>query len=376
MKFEQIILVLKSHVFLILMILAITVGTTFVATKFISKQYVATTSIIVDFQNSNPFEPLGLPAQLSSSYMATQTDIIKSRNVALKVVEKLDLASSTSLRNWYLIETGGAGSYKDFLAEDMISNLTVEPARESRVIKISYKSGNPKFSVQAADAFANAYIDTTLELLMGPARRNAAWFDEQLKKLRSDLETSQSRLTSYQQEKGIIAIDERLDTETRRLNELSTQFVSAQAEAFDVKSRQLGQNHPEYKRAIKRESSLKASLNRQKRKLLEVKKQRDELGVLAREVDNAQLSYDTALQRYNKSNMESQFNQTNISILNKAVEPVKHVSPILTLNLAIAVILGLFLGIAIAFIIELLNQKIRVDDDLLQVLGVPVLAKI
>jgi len=376
MNFEQLLLILKSHLLLIIAALAITVATTIVVTGYIAKKYVASTSLILDYQNSNPFEPLGLPAQLSSSYMATQTDIISSRNVAVKVAVRMKLDTNTVLRDEYETKTEGRGSYKNWIAEYLISNLTVEPARESRVINISFESTDPKFSVLAADTFADAYIETTLELAMEPARRNAAWFEDQLKKLRSKLEAAEGNLTLYQQEKGIIAIDERLDTETRRLNELSSKLVTAQSDSFDVKSRQLGKNHPEYKRAIQRESSLRSLLGRQKNKVLKVKKQRDELSVLAREVENAQLSYNSTLQRYNKSSMESQFNQTNISILNKAVRPAKHSSPILILNIVIAVVLGLFLGIALAILIEMFNKKVRVEDDLLNVLGVPILAKI
>jgi uncharacterized protein involved in exopolysaccharide biosynthesis len=89
-----------------------------------------------------------------------------------------------------------------------------------------------------ANAFAQAYIETNIELRVDPARQYAAWFDERLKTLRDNLEQAQARLSAYQQEKGIVATDERVDQETARLSALTTQLASTQAERADMSSRQ------------------------------------------------------------------------------------------------------------------------------------------
>ena len=72
---------------------------------------------------------------------------------------------------------------------------------------------------------------------MEPTRQAAAWFDEQLKSLRANLETAQARLTDYHRKQGIILADERLDVEFARLGELSTQVVRAQEQRFDWTTR-------------------------------------------------------------------------------------------------------------------------------------------
>ena len=64
-----------------------------------------------------------------------------------------------------------------------------------------------------------------------------------------------------------------------------------------------------------------------------------------REVDSEQQNYDATLQSYYKTVMESQFNQTNISILSPAFPPSKPASPNVPLNMLSAVVLGLFLGL-------------------------------
>ena len=50
--------------------------------------------------------------------------------------------------------------------------------------------------------------------------------------LRDNLEVTQAKLSKYQQEHGIVSVDNRLDVESMRLNDLSAQLVVAQSQAM------------------------------------------------------------------------------------------------------------------------------------------------
>jgi uncharacterized protein involved in exopolysaccharide biosynthesis len=52
------------------------------------------------------------------------------------------------------------------------------------------------------------------------------------------VEVAQSRLSKYQQEHGIVSLDNRLDVESNRLNDLSGQLVLAQGQSMEANSRQ------------------------------------------------------------------------------------------------------------------------------------------
>ncbi len=88
-----------------------------------------------------------------------------------------------------------------------------------------------------ANAFAQAYMDTTLELRVDPTRHAATWFDEQLQTLRRDMETAQQRLTAYQREHGIVSTDEKFDEEYARLTDLSAQLARAQEHNVELQAR-------------------------------------------------------------------------------------------------------------------------------------------
>jgi chain length determinant protein EpsF len=88
------------------------------------------------------------------------------------------------------------------------------------------------------NGFANAYIQTNLQLKVEPSQKAASFLGEQTKALRANLETAQAKISKYQQEKGLTNIVGSLDVESARLNDLSSQLVMAQSQAYESNSRQ------------------------------------------------------------------------------------------------------------------------------------------
>lgn len=125
--------------------------------------------------------------------------------------------------------------------------------------------------------------------------------------------------------------------------------------------------------AQKREDQIKASLNAQRAKVLEMKKVRDDLTVLLREVENSQRAYDGAQGRMTQTKLESQSGQTNVMVINEAVEPIEHSSPKIILNTILSIILGSMLAVGFALLREMSDRIVRSETDLAESLGIPVL---
>src|SRR5690606_8807635 len=67
-------------------------------TYFTPRSYTSTTELIIDGKGQDPVSGQSLPARMMSGYIATQADIIRSRNVANKVIDQLALTAEPSLR--------------------------------------------------------------------------------------------------------------------------------------------------------------------------------------------------------------------------------------------------------------------------------------
>lgn len=238
MSFSQFLLILRARYPIILLTLLVTVATTVVVTMQMPKTYKATASLVVNYKGSDPLTGMTLPAQLMPGYMATQVDIIQSHNVGLKVVDQLDLASSPAVQAQFNKDTKGQGDIKNWLADLLLNKLDVEPSKQSSVINISFDGTDPQFAAEVANAFALAYQQTNIQLKVDPSKKASTYLTEQVNTLREKLEQAQQKLSRYQHEKGFTSVDERLDVESARLNELSAQLVAAQAQSYEAKSRQ------------------------------------------------------------------------------------------------------------------------------------------
>lgn len=238
LSFSQIIRMLrgrwKACLITFLLFIALGVG----LTSLMTEKYTAKSTILLDFRSADPVSGNNVPGQLFPGYLATQLDLIRSHNVGLKVVDALAIDKVPEVRAQFMKSTEGRGTIRDWVADRLIKAVKLEPSRESSVVDISYTSADPKFSAAVANAVAQGFISMNLELKVDPARETSAWFDDQLKTLKANLERAQTKLSNYQQENGIIATDERLDSENSRLQELSGQLVLAQTQSYDEMSKQ------------------------------------------------------------------------------------------------------------------------------------------
>ena len=128
--------------------------------------------------------------------------------------------------------------------------------------------------------------------------------------------------------------------------------------------------------ARQRFNELSGAFERQKSKVLELKQQREEATLLARDLENAQRIYDAALQRYGQSRMEAQSTQTDIAVLTPAVAPTAASRPRVMFNLLLAVFFGTLLGVSLGFLVELLDRRVRSGQDIAGGLEIPVLAEV
>lgn len=445
MNLRQLFVILLARWWAIALVFGVTVGATTVVTLLLPKNYTASTTIVIEPKLTDALGGANLGSQmLGQVYLATQIDIMQSQKAGERAVAILGIPDSPAARKQFMEETQGQGRIETYFAEQLQKRLEIKPSRESAVVSMTFTGSEPRFAADVANAFARAYIETTLELRTQPAKQFANWFDEQLKGLRADLERAQTRLSAFQQRNGIVGNDERLDVENVRLAELSSQLVVAQSQGFDARaragagtptvgsapeiastqivaqlrtelarsetrlqelSRQFGSAHPTYERQYaemlalrarveeelahsasgvaaaartnsRRESELRAAVAAQKARVLELKKLRDEMAVLQREVENAQKVYELALQRYAQNSLESQTTQTNASVLATAAAPSSPSSPRVKLNIALGTVLGLLLGVAVAVLLELADRRVRAGEDVEAGLNLPLLGSL
>ena len=438
MSIKQFLRIVWARKWLVLALLVIVSVAGTATTLLLPKQYTAEAAMIVEMRVDPVLGALA-PSLAAPSYMATQIDILKSERVAGRVVKMLGVERSPSAVAQWRTQTNAKIPLDRYFANLLQRGLSVEPSRGSNVINVSFSAQDPIFAQAAANAFAQAYMDVSVELRVAPARQSAAFLDQQTKVLRNNLEAAQARLSKFQQEKGIVVSDERFDQENARYQALTTQLSAAQGEQVDANTRLrnsggesspdilfnpavqnlrsqlasaetkltelsaiVGKNHPariqleaqigELRQQIGAESrrvsggtatlnrgsnqkvaELQAMVDQQKKKLLTLRADRDQVAVYIRDVDTAQRAYEVVSSRVGQFTLESQNNQADTRLLSQAVEPLEPSRPKVVVGILGSVLGGLALGMLAALGWELIDRRVRDPEDMMVMAGVPVI---
>jgi polysaccharide biosynthesis transport protein len=124
-----------------------------------------------------------------------------------------------------------------------------------------------------------------------------------------------------------------------------------------------------------RERELQSVLAAQKGRVMAINKQRDELNVYRRDVEAAQRAYDEVSKSASLTRLQSLSNQTNVMRLDTAQAPLKPAGAGRSTVLLAAAFGGVLLGIGLALWLELTHRRVRSAADIVQVLDLPVLAR-
>jgi len=336
--------------------------------------------------------------------------------------------------------TPGAGSLREWIAQTLLSKFKVGASDRDNIISMSYAASQPDQAARVTNAFLDAYLQANLALRTQPAERTAQWYAAQLKTQQSAAEQAQARLVAYQKKYGVILTEQdpqaaaplqalaaqqaaaaaqnyadtsraqiaadhsaeimrdpvvqslktSLALAQARLSQLAQtegpnnpQYIAAQAEASSLQSK-LAQQIATVQKTVQstaqvsRQSmaDMQAAVRAQQQRLISDNTLKAEGQFLVQQATNAQKLYDATLRSYQESQMLSKSDQTDITVLSRAVPPLTPTGPRALITVAIGGLLGLFLGISVALVIEQLQRKVRSVQEVIDLTGAPLLGTV
>ena len=187
---------------------------------------------------------------------------------------------------------------------------------------------------------------------------------QQLSETRAELSaTYQQKLSVYRPEfPEMQQLQAQLDEADRQIETIAGNIRASIRQQFQI--------------AANEERSLQSQVNGLKGDVLDLQDRSIEYNIIQREVDTSRQLYDGLLQRYKEVGVAGGVTANNISIVDRAEPPAKPSKPNLIINLAIAALLGLGLGVLAAFVLEALDESIASPEDIESKLEVPVLGLI
>ena len=233
--------------------------------------YKAETKLLADpIQPNAPTQDQYTNTALVFLFYETQYEIIRSQNIANKAVDKLDLVAQAKAENdankaKQAIPTEPENIFQQIkawrksfdwqewlpeeirpqtdpvveptdeemrrrLASGIQGSLSVKGGKQSKIIRISYESPDPKQAADITNAIADAYVEFGLNSRLTGAKKTSSWLSEQLNDLKSKLQQSESALQAYQKQKGMVDTKHQQQIAGTQLTSLNTKLIQAQTD--------------------------------------------------------------------------------------------------------------------------------------------------
>jgi capsular exopolysaccharide synthesis family protein len=127
----------------------------------------------------------------------------------------------------------------------------------------------------------------------------------------------------------------------------------------------------DYESGLKRETLLRQAFEQQKKKTMEMKEKAIQYNILKREADTNRELYKGLLQKMKEAGISAGITASNIQLVDQAELPINPHKPNKRLNLILALIVGLFLGVGLAFFFEYLDNSVKTPEDVEQLVRLP-----
>lgn len=255
--------IVYKHKWTLILILIIAGGVSTVRTLLSTPIYRSTVTLqieraprVVNFYNDLDGEQ---SAYDETTTLKTQYELLRSRSLAERVIDELRLDQPTRPPSFDSGEgaqahtatrsassSGGAPSYIDRVLaghrklttpanQDVevlgregviggfLGSLTVEPVRNSRLIKLHVDNTNPELAARMANATVEAFIAMGLERRMETSASTKTFLEDQIRQIKAKLEQSERKLNQYAQDRQILTLDEK----TSVINQTYTDFAAA-----------------------------------------------------------------------------------------------------------------------------------------------------
>ena len=161
-----------------------------------------------------------------------------------------------------------------------------------------------------------------------------------------------------------------------RVKEVQNQIEEIEGSLQRERTRAADQITNEYLASASREQLVRKALTEQQKQVDLLAERSVQYNILKREVDTNKQLYEGLLQQWKEAGLSASLKAANIRVVDSADTPVKPAKPKLALNLAIAALVALILGVCAAFVQERLDDTIKGADDVERLFGLPALALI
>lgn len=439
-------------------------------------QFKARGSLKVSAQSSNltKFDDLDAGALKTMEFQQTQVKLLQSEQLALRVIDLLELDQNKIFNPQAGVKEGSGGSLlatiKNFVRADeskdsisvlsddakqqilqeqvlgsFVNRFKVNPVRNSELVEVTFETPSPALSAEITNTAMDEFINMHMDGNMQRSRVASKFLEKQIVAAQMKLEKSELALQQFARKIGVVSLDPKLNMVLRQMEELNEALAKARSAHIAAEARyeqikimdleeftQVSQSpliqdlrskysvlkaeyedlgttfKPEYPKMVKIKARMDELIKRaqeerllivnsieneyktalktveyyteraseQKQRALDLEEKATQYKIYEREVASSKTIYNSLLERSKEIEATVGAAVTNIQVIDAARPPLLPYKPRVALNLLLGIVLGLFAGTGLAFLVEYFDNTIKSPDEMADRFHIPVLGLI
>lgn len=335
---------------------------TMIVSLLMPKMYESTVSILSPEETSSTQIPLsanpGIQEAMSVFGMGQRSSailvaILNSRSMTDTVIKKFKLLQI----------------YKTDLIEDArkrLKSLTnISISKKNELISITVQDTNPNRSADIANFYVTNLDLMSRKLALSRAKQSRLFIEKRLIQTEESLKKTEEKLMEFKTQHKLVAISEQAKTSIDAAAQLESEITALEVQLKVLESYATSA-YPEVAKTKLRIKELKRKLDKMEYgketkgelhiPFSKTPKLELELTRLLRELKVQEAVFELLTQQYEQAKISEAKDTPTVQILDKAIPSNKKCKPKIKLNMAIAGILSLFIGIFLSFFLEYIKR--------------------
>ncbi|SJM94596.1 putative tyrosine-protein kinase EpsB [Crenothrix polyspora] len=265
----------------------------------------------------------------------------------------------------------------DIRAIDALKSVitVTEKGKASGILELTTESSSPELAVRTLNEIANIYVQQNVDDKSAEAQKTLDFLQQQIPKLKEQLEISTAALNDFRTSKGSLDLEQETQGVLQGVVELQTQTTLLQQKRDELRQR-FTITHPSVLALDKQIARLQEQMIGHEKKIETLPETQKVILRLSRDVQVNTELYTALLNNAQTIKVAKAGTVGDVRIIDYAVLPTTPIKPKKALIIAIAFILGLILGIAIALIRKSMQRGVEDPDLIEKQLHIPVYATV
>jgi uncharacterized protein involved in exopolysaccharide biosynthesis len=292
---------------------------------------------------------IGLPSGGTRTSSELYIALLKTNNILDRMIDRFDLIKFYKAKSRVEPRSALAGA------------VEAKDDKKSGIITISVADKDPKRAAQFANAFVEELRNLNKGLAVTEASQRRLFFEEQLEDVKKALEAAENDVKGFQEKTGVMQMDSQAKAVIDGIARLKAEIVAKEVDLRVLKTYSTSSN-PDVKKAEEGLRGLKAELNNMK---VKNKKEHEPLmptgeapGIgleyarMLRNFKFYETLYELLIKQHEAAKLDEAKDATIIQVVDKAEPPEQRFKPKRRQMVMIAGVVGFFLSIFAAFIME------------------------